>query len=119
MSYNKNNIFAKILRKEVNAEVIYENEYVFCFKDIFPKAKIHILIIPKSEYTDIYDFSKNASSEEKESIFVAFDNLIELFKLDKKGCRIITNFGIDGRQEVEHLHFHFLGGQDIGNMISL
>ena len=118
MSYNKNNIFAKILRKEAKAEVVYENEHVFCFKDIFPKAKIHILIIPKSEYTDIYDFSKNASSEEKESIFVAFDNLIELFKLDKKGCRIITNFGIDGRQEVEHLHFHFLGGQDIGNMIS-
>ena len=75
MSYNKNNIFAKILRKEANAEVIYENEYVFCFKDIFPKAKIHILIIPKSEYTDIYDFSKNASSEEKESIFVAFNTL--------------------------------------------
>ena len=61
MSYNKNNIFAKkkkILRKEANAEVIYENEYVLCFKDIFPKAKIHILIIPKNEYTDIYDFQK-------------------------------------------------------------
>ena len=51
MSYNKNNIFAKILRKEANAEVIYENEHVLCFKDIFPKAKIHILIIPKNEYT--------------------------------------------------------------------
>ena len=73
MSYNKNNIFAKILRKEANAEVIYENEYVLCFKDIYPKAKIHILIIPKNEYTDIYDFSKNSSSEEKESIFIAFD----------------------------------------------
>ena len=55
MSYNKNNIFAKILRKEAKAEVVYENEHVFCFKDIFPKAKIHILIIPKNEYTDIYD----------------------------------------------------------------
>ena len=70
MSYNKNNIFAKILRKEANAEVIYENEYVFCFKDIFPKAKIHILIIPKSEYTDIYDFSKNASSEKKKAFLL-------------------------------------------------
>ena len=117
MSYNKNNIFAKILRKEANAEVIYENEYVFCFKDIFPKAKIHILIIPKKEYKDIYHFSKNASSKEKESIFFAFETLIQLFKLDNNGCRIITNFGVDGRQEVEHLHFHFLGGQDIGKMI--
>ena len=56
---------------------------------------------------------------EKESIFIAFDNLIELFKLDKKGCRIITNHGIDGRQEVPHLHFHFFGGQDIGKMINI
>ena len=118
MSYNKNNIFSKILRKEANAEIVYENEYVLCFKDIFPKANIHILIIPKKEYTDIYDFSKNASSIEKESIFSVFKTLIELFKLDKKGCRIITNFGIDGRQEVEHLHFHFLGGQDLGKMIN-
>ena len=118
MPYDKNNIFAKILRKEANAGVVYENEYVFCFKDIFPKAKIHILIIPKKEYTDIFDFSKNASTKEKESIFLAFETLIELFKLDNKGCRIITNFGMDGRQEVEHLHFHFLGGQDVGKMIN-
>ena len=116
MSYNKNNIFSKILRKEANAEIVYENEYVLCFKDIFPKANIHILIIPKKEYTDIYDFSKNASSIEKESIFSVFKTLIELFKLDKKGCRIITNFG---RWKEEHLHFHFLGGEDIGNMIVL
>jgi diadenosine tetraphosphate (Ap4A) HIT family hydrolase len=42
-----------------------------------------------------------------------------MYKLDKKGCRIITNHGIDGRQEVPHLHFHFLGGQDIGKMINI
>ncbi|MBF96098.1 MAG: putative HIT-like protein [Alphaproteobacteria bacterium MarineAlpha9_Bin4] len=116
MSYDKNNIFAKILKGEANAEKVYENEHVLCFKDIFPKAKIHVLIIPKNQYSDIYEFSKNSSSKEKESIFSAFERLINIYKIEKSGCRIITNHGIDGRQEVPHLHFHLLAGQDIGRM---
>lgn len=119
MGYDKNNIFSKIIRKEADAKIVYENDYVLCFEDIFPKSKIHILIIPKNEYLDIFDFSKNSSTDEKEAIFLAFEVLIDIFKLDKKGCRIITNHGIDGRQEVPHLHFHFLGGQDIGKMINI
>ena len=119
MVYDKNNIFAKILRGEAKAKVVYENEHVLCFEDIFPKSKIHILIVPKNEYSDIYEFSKWASIQEKESVFLAFESLIELFRLDKKGCRIITNHGEDGRQEVRHLHFHFLAGQDVGRMISI
>ena len=59
MPYNKNNIFAKILRREADAKIVYENDYVLCFNDIFPKAKVHVLIIPKNEYSNIYDFSKN------------------------------------------------------------
>ena len=119
MVYDSNNVFAKILRGEAKAKVVYENEHVLCFEDIFPKSKVHILIIPKNEYSDIYEFSKNASIQEKESIFLAFEVLIDLFRLDKKGCRIITNPRSDGRQEVMHLHFHFLGGQDVGRMIDI
>ena len=118
MVYDKNNIFSKILRGEAQAEKVYENEYVLCFKDIFPKSKIHILIIPKNEYSDIYDFSKNSSNKEKESIFKAFESIINLYKIRKSGCRIITNHGLDGRQEVAHLHFHLLAGKDIGRMIN-
>ena len=76
MSYDKNNIFAKIIRGEAKAEVVYENKYVLCFEDISPRSRIHILIIPKKEYLNIYDFSKNASSLEKESIFQAFVRII-------------------------------------------
>ena len=47
MGYDKNNIFSKIIRKEADAKIVYENDYVLCFEDIFPKSKIHILIIPK------------------------------------------------------------------------
>ena len=116
--YDDNNIFAKILRNEAKAEIIYENKDVLCFKDIFPKAPVHILIIPKKKFKDIVDFSKNATSDQKLAIFLGFENIIKIFNLEKSGCRIITNYGNNGRQEVPHLHFHLLGGKDIGPMIS-
>tara|TARA_B100000029_G_scaffold73706_1_gene65483 strand:- start:402 stop:761 length:360 start_codon:yes stop_codon:yes gene_type:complete len=118
MVYDKNNIFAKILRGEVEAEKVYENEHVLCFKDIYPKSKIHVLVIPKKEYSDIYDFSKNSTNKEKESIFLAFESLIKIYNIEISGCRIITNHGVDGRQEVPHLHFHLLAGNDVGRMIN-
>lgn len=114
--YDKNNIFAKILRKEANADIVYESNYVLCFNDIFPKAPVHILIIPKNAFKDIYDFSKNATADEKNGIFESFEVLIEKYKLNPAGCRILTNFGPNGRQEVPHMHFHLVGGKDIGRM---
>ena len=116
--YDENNIFAKILRKEAKADIVFEDQYVLCFKDVFPKAPVHILIIPKRQFKDIFDFSKNASFEEKNAIYDGFKNIIKIFKLDPNGCRIISNFGRHGRQEVPHLHFHLLGGKDLGPMVS-
>ena len=116
--YDNNNIFAKILRNEAKADIVFENEHILCFSDIFPKAPVHVLIVPKGKFKDINEFSKYASKEQKNSVFEAFDKIIQIFKLDSKGCRIITNFGENGRQEVPHLHFHLLGGKDIGRMIT-
>ena len=62
MSYDKENIFAKILKGEIPCDKVFENEYVFSFKDISPKAKTHILIIPKKSLIDISDFLQNADS---------------------------------------------------------
>ena len=118
LTYDKNNIFAKILRKELKANIVFENKYILCFKDIFPKAPVHVLIIPKGQFKDIFDFSINANSEEKKAIFDGFAKVIKIFDLESDGCRIISNFGKDGSQEVPHLHFHLLGGKDIGSMIS-
>ena len=64
MSYDNNNIFAKILRGEIPCKKIYEDDYVLSFYDINPQKKIHALVIPKGEYTDLDDFSEKASSEE-------------------------------------------------------
>ena len=118
LKYDKNNIFAKILRKEAKANIILENEYILCFEDIFPKAPVHVLLIPKGHFKDIFDFSVNANSEEKKAVFDSMAKVIKMFNLEPNGCRIITNFGKNGRQEVPHLHFHLLGGKDIGPMLS-
>ena len=115
--YDDNNIFAKILRGETKAEIVYENTYALCIKDLFPRAPVHILIMPKAKFSNILDFSKDASSEEKAGIFESFEKIIDIFDLKNEGCRIITNFGKNGRQEVPHLHFHLLGGKDIGSMV--
>ena len=64
MAYNKNNIFAKILRGEVPCDKIYENDYILSFYDISPQKKIHALVIPKKEYTDLDDFNTRASDKE-------------------------------------------------------
>ena len=64
MTYDKNNIFAKILRGEIPCKKIYENKYVLAFYDINPQKKIHALVIPKGEYIDLEHFNQNASDEE-------------------------------------------------------
>ena len=64
MTYDKNNIFAKILRKEIPCKKIYEDEYVFAFYDINPQKKVHALVIPKGEYVNLDDFSAKASEKE-------------------------------------------------------
>ena len=71
MSYDTNNIFAKILRKEIPCNKIYENEHALAFNDINPQAKVHVLVIPKGAYTDVDDFSKNASKDEIASLMQA------------------------------------------------
>ena len=64
MPYNKNNIFAKILRGEIPCKKIFENDHVLSFHDINPQKKIHALVIPKGEYIDLDDFNKKASDKE-------------------------------------------------------
>ena len=112
-TYDKNNIFSKIIRKEAKANIVFENKHIICFKDIFPKAPVHILIIPKGQFKDIFDFSLNATSEEKKAIYDGFAKVIKIFDLELDGCRIITNFGKHGRQEVPHFHFHLLGNVEL------
>ncbi len=116
--YDTNNIFAKIIRGDIPADIIYENEYVLAFADINPQRKIHLLVLPKGAYTDIFDFGQKANPEEQAAISKAIADIAEQYELQKDGFRVIANCGKNGGQEVPHLHFHILGGENIGPMVS-
>ena len=118
MSYDENNIFAKILREEIPCMKVYENEYALAFHDINPQAKLHILVIPKGKYISFADFSKNASKDEIEGFFKAVGKIAEEQHLVKNGYRILANHGVNAGQEVPHFHVHIFGNQTLGPMIS-
>ena len=120
MSYNKNNIFAKILRAEIPCKKIYEDNFVLSFYDINPQKKIHALVIPKGPYEDLDDFSKNASSEEMVGLLRGINIVAKKLKISVdtgKGYRALTNISEYGGQEVPHLHFHLFGGERVGKMV--
>ena len=122
MSYYKNNIFAKILRGEIPCKKIYENEYILSFYDINPQKKVHALIIPKGEYTDLDDFSSRASEKEISELIKGISFVAKKLGIalndNGKGYRSLVNIGEHGGQEVPHLHFHLFGGEKVGKMVN-
>jgi histidine triad (HIT) family protein len=122
MQYDKNNIFAKILRKEIPCKKIYENEFVLAFYDINPQKKIHALIIPKGEYVNLDDFSSKASDQEIIGLIKGISEVAKKIGVsdigNDGGYRSLVNVGENGGQEVPHLHFHIFGGEKIGRMVS-
>jgi histidine triad (HIT) family protein len=120
MSYDKNNIFAKILRKEIPCKKIYENDHVLSFHDINPQKKIHALIIPKGDYINLDDFNNRASDQEIIALSKAITEVSKILGVSTdtgKGYRALTNLDDHGGQEVPHLHFHLFGGEKIGKMV--
>ena len=119
MKYDKDNIFAKILREEIPCKKVYENEYVLSFYDINPQKKIHVLVIPKGEYVDLEDFINKASDKEIVEFNKAITYIVKMLKISNKegGYRVLSNAGKDAGQEVPHLHYHIFGGEKIGRMV--
>ena len=120
MTYNDNNIFAKVLRGEIPCKKIYEDEFVLSFYDINPQKKIHALIIPKGKYIDLDDFCRNASTDEMVGMFKGIEKVSKKLGISMgsgKGYRALSNIGTDGGQEVPHLHFHLFGGEKVGKMV--
>tara|TARA_B100002051_G_C16326272_1_gene434719 strand:- start:205 stop:573 length:369 start_codon:yes stop_codon:yes gene_type:complete len=122
MTYDKNNIFAKILRGEIPCKKIYEDEYVLAFHDINPQKKIHALVIPKGAYVNLDDFSLNASEKEIVGLMKGIGEVAKKLGVSEvvkgKGYRSLVNVGENGGQEVPHLHFHIFGGEKVGKMVS-
>lgn len=112
--YDDNNIFAKILRKEIPCEFVYENNYAVAFHDISPEAPVHILVIPKGQYVTYDHFYKSASDNEKLAYFEAITQVINKLGLADSGYRLVSNAGRNANQSVHHFHTHLLAGTNLG-----
>ncbi|CAL4321860.1 Purine nucleoside phosphoramidase [Buchnera aphidicola (Periphyllus testudinaceus)] len=111
---NINNIFQKIIKKKIPSEIVYQNKKITAFKDISPKAPIHILIVPNK-------FIKNLNYINKKNICILSEMLYTSIKIAKKkkihksGYRIIINCNKNGCQKIPYLHIHLIGGKKLNN----
>jgi len=117
MTYDPQNIFAKILRGEIPCDKVYENDHALAFNDIAPQAPVHILVVPKGAYVSMADFSANATDAEIGGLIRAVGVVARDAGLEDPGYRILANHGVDARQEVAHFHIHVFGGRDLGGMV--
>ncbi len=118
MSYNKDNIFAKIIRGEIAANKVYEDEKVLAFHDISRAAPTHVLVIPKGEYSNFAEFSLQASSAEIAHFFKKIGEIATQLGVSENGFRLITNNGSNAHQTVPHFHVHILAGKKMGPLLS-
>ena len=118
--YDDQNIFAKILRGEIPNTTVLETEHTLAFRDLYPQAPVHVLVIPKGPYISYDHFAAAASDAEIIDYTRAIGEVcrMEGVALDAAdGFRMISNAGAHGVQEVPHLHVHILGGRRIGRMV--
>lgn len=116
--YDKNNIFARIIRGEIPAEKIYEDKQVIVIKDVAPAAPVHILVLPKGEYTSFHDFMKKADIEEIGHFYKIVQKICADLEIEKDGYRVVCNVGTHGMQTVPHMHLHILAGKNLGRLVS-
>ncbi len=105
-------IFEMILDKELESEIIYEDEDIFSIRDINPIAPVHLLIIPKKRINTINDVSYEDTLLIGKMVQVA-KNLAKKYEIDVSGYRLIFNTNDDGGQSVYHIHLHLIGGEKL------
>ena len=111
--YDINNIFAKILRKEIPCELVYEDDRVLFINDVNPQAKIHILAIPKMDVANFNDFILQSDEGMVQYFFSKICDIVKEMGLEQTGFRLVTNNGKDANQEVPHFHVHILAGENL------
>ena len=110
-------IFSKIISRDIPADIVYEDELTLAFRDIAPKAPVHILIIPKHEIATADDVTA-ADEAALGRLFLAAAKIARSEGIADDGYRLIVNCKAHGGQEVYHLHMHLLGGRSLGPMLS-
>lgn len=115
--YNQDNIFAKIIRGEIPANKVYEDDNVLAFHDISRAAPTHVLVIPKGEYLNFAEFSAKASASEITHFFKKVGEIAAQLGVAESGFRIISNSGPNAHQSVPHFHVHILAGKKMGPLL--
>lgn len=120
-NYDDQNIFAKILRGEIPNNTVLETKHALAFHDINPGAPHHVLVIPKGAYVNHDHFVAEATDAEIVGLFKAIGKVCAILGVSEAdggdGYRLISNSGKDGLQEVPHVHFHIIGGRNLGPML--
>ena len=111
MSETTDTIFGKIIRKEIPANIIYEDELAIAFKDINPQAPVHILVIPKKAIAKLSD-AESQDHALMGHLLLTVKRVAQQVGLDN-GYRVVINTGTDGGQTVDHMHLHILGGRQM------
>ncbi|NJM64933.1 MAG: histidine triad nucleotide-binding protein [Acaryochloris sp. RU_4_1] len=111
MSEGSETIFSKILRQEIPADIVYEDEWAIAFRDVNPQAPIHILIIPKKPIPRLSE-ADNTDQELLGHLLLTVQSIAQQLQLSQ-GFRVVINNGKDGGQTVDHLHLHLLGGRSL------
>ncbi|WP_041794534.1 histidine triad nucleotide-binding protein [Pararhodospirillum photometricum] len=117
MAYDETNVFARILKGEIPCRKVHEDEHILAFHDINPQAPVHVLVIPKGAYTDWDDFAQRASEAEIARFIRGVAHVGRLLGVDEPGYRVMSNKGVNGGQEVPHLHVHLFAGRKLGRMV--
>ncbi len=110
-------IFCKIINKEIPSNIVYEDDEIIAFRDIHPVTPVHILVIPKKHITSLANLEKEDEAVVGK-IYGVINKIAKQEGILEKGFRVIVNCGEDGGQEVQHLHFHLLGGKKLGVKIA-
>ncbi|MES0491153.1 MAG: HIT domain-containing protein [Leptospirales bacterium] len=103
-------LFCKMVDKEIQPDIVKETDDWLCFRDLNPQAPVHVLLIPKSHYSDIEDVDV---PEVFGKLFQGICEIVQHLGLED-GYRVLTNKGVNGGQSVFHLHFHILGKRKLG-----
>lgn len=111
----KDCLFCKMVTKEIPTSVVYEDDDILAFKDIAPKAPVHVLIIPKKHIENLADAQEEDFALLGKMQMVA-QKLAKELGIAEKGYRVLTNSGKDSGQEVYHIHYHLVGGRVLGDI---
>ena len=108
-------IFCRIASGDIPSDIVLEDDDFVAFRDIDPKAPQHVLVVPREHIVSLNDLERLAGRRRVTRFFEFIVRVAEHLGIKDTGYRALTNVGPDGGQEVQHLHFHILGGENLGD----